>query len=154
MVGKRVRDALYVHASAAGDLPDVLQARLQEALNTAGEVSWNVARLEPTVVGLLLYRDFETDAFPPLIASTRVELKTGRVTSRSFTDTDNPLILHRKELLVRQGHPHVAAWAALTAELETRGLFRDPHLIGRRKAWLSRLAAAGVRVEGHTLCPT
>ena len=154
MVGKRVRDALYVHAGAVEELPDGLRARLSVALDLAGQVSWNVARLEPSVVGFLLYSDFETDPFPPLVASTRVELDPPRVTSRSFANATNPLILHRKELLMSRQHPNGTAWAVLTAALESRGLFRDPHLIGRRKAWMSRLAAAGVRVEDHTLCPT
>jgi DNA phosphorothioation-associated putative methyltransferase len=154
MVGKRVRDALYVHTAAVGELPDALRTRLSTALNLAGQVTWNVARLEPSVVGLLLYCDFETDPFPALVASTRVELDPPRVTSRSFANAANPLILHRKELLASKQHPDSSAWAALTAALERRELFRDPHLIGRRKAWLGRLAAGGVRVEGHTLCPT
>ncbi|MGB8843624.1 MAG: hypothetical protein WCC64_21440 [Aliidongia sp.] len=154
MVGKRVRDALYVHAGAVSELPDGLRARLSAALNLAGQVSWNVARIEHSVVGLLLYSDFEADPFPALVASTRVELDPPRMTSRSFAHAANPLILHRKELLMPNQHSESTAWAVLTAALESRGLFRDPHLIGRRNAWMSRLAAAGVRVEDHTLCPT
>lgn len=154
MVGKRVRGAIYVHAGAVGELPDGLRTRLSVALDLAGRVSWNVARIEPSIVGLLLYSDFEADPFPALLASTRVELDPPLVMSRNFANAANPLILHRKELLMPKHHPDSSAWAVLTADLESRGLFRDPHLIGRRKAWMSRLAAAGVRVEGHTLCPT
>ena len=154
MVGKRVREALYVHASATGGLPTPLKARLDAAIRQAGSVRWNVARIERQVVGLLLYADFECDPFPALVASTRIDLSSARTSSRKFAGVENPLILHRKELLVSLNHPNATAWAALTKTLEERGLFKDPHLIGRRRAWSERLAAAGVRVEAHVLCPT
>jgi hypothetical protein len=112
-----------------------------------------VVRLEPTVVALLLYEPFDSVPFPALLASTRVDLEAGAAASRNFEGAANPLILHRKEQLVAPSDPRVPAWAALTAGLEARGLFRDLHLIGRRKVWDQRLADAGVRVEGHTLCP-
>lgn len=150
--GKRVRNALYIHAAATDTLPDPLKRRLAAAIRAAGDVAWNVARLEPSVVGLLLYADFEADPFPPLVASTRVDLETGKVASRNYSGAENPLILHRKELLAPSDHPEAAKWAALTVALQARGLFKDPHLIGRRNAWRERLAAAGVRVEAHVLC--
>lgn len=153
MVGKRVRDAVYVHNSAVAHLSAGDQSRLQQALLVAGDTLWSVARVERAVVGLLLYPDFKEAAFPTLAASTRVDLTRGSVTRRSFEGSANPLILHRKELLVAPDHPQAHVWAALTASLESRGLFRDPHLIGRRAAWAKRLADAGVRIEGHALCP-
>jgi DNA phosphorothioation-associated putative methyltransferase len=154
VVGKRVRDALYVHRSAVPLLTAGHRERLERALAEAGDASWNVARVEPEAVGLLLYPDFDEAAFPALVASVRVDLTTGSVTGRSFEGSVNPLILHRKELLVAPDHPHAQDWASLTASLEALGLFRRSHLIGRRAAWVKRLAEAGVRVEGHALCPT
>lgn len=154
MVGKRVRDALYVHRSAVPLLAAAPRERLEQALAAAGDRCWNVARVEPEVVGLLLYPDFDEVAFPGLAASIRVDLTSGSITGRSFEGSANPLILHRKELLVAPDHPQAQAWTALTAALEALGLFRDPHLIGRRTAWTKRLADAGVCIEGHDLCPT
>lgn len=151
-VGKRVRESLYLHRSAIAHLDSEREARLRAALVIAGEIDWNVVRLEPQVVGLLQYREFDQAAFPELEASTRVDLSTGQTTVRNFTGSDNPLILHRKEQLVGPAHAHATEWASLTADLEARGLFRQPHLIGRKNAWNQRLAAAGVRVEGHSLC--
>lgn len=151
-VGKRVRDALYLHHSALAHLDPEREGRLHAALAIAGEVDWNVVRLEPLAVGLLRYKDFDQTAFPELQASTRVDLSTSQITVRNFANSDNPLILHRKEQLVGPNYPHAAEWGSLTAELETRGLFRDPHLIGRKAAWSQRLMAAGIRVEGHSLC--
>ena len=151
-IGKRVRDALYVHRSVIAHLDPVRAARLQAALAIAGETDWNVVRLESQAVGLLRYRDFDLAAFPELVASIRVDLGTGQTTVRNFACSDNPLILHRKEQLVGPDHVDATYWASLTAQLEARGLFRQPHLIGRKNAWNQRLVAAGVRVEGHSLC--
>lgn len=155
MVGKKVRGALYVHRQAIGLLSDVDGARLSKALSIAGAeaIEWNVARIEPQVVGLLDYADFREDPFPALRGSTRVDLSTGAIAQRSFAIADNPLILHRKELLMDPLDPAIAEWTALTTHLESRDLFRDNHLIGRRRPWAERLANAGVRLDGHRLCP-
>lgn len=151
--GKRVRGAVYVHASAVPQLPPEAWTKLGRALAVAKDTPWNVVRLEADAVGLLLYEDFEDDPFPALVASARIALPSLAVERRDFSGAANPLILHRKELLVSAEHPEAKRWAALTAALQARGLFREPHLIGRRKAWQERLAKAGVRVEGHVLCP-
>lgn len=151
--GKRVRGAVYVHASAVPQLPPEGRSKLERALAVAKDAPWNVVRLEADAVGLLLYQDFEHDPFPALLASARIALPSLAIQRRDFSGAANPLILHRKELLVAADHPQAQAWAALTADLQARGLFREPHLIGRRRAWQERLAKAGVRVEGHVLCP-
>jgi hypothetical protein len=154
MVGKRVRDALYIHREAIALLDPTRLAMLDRAASAAPDCVWNVARLEPGVVGLLLYEAFDVAAFPALLASTRITLETGAIAQRSFANAANPLILHRKELLVAPDDPRVAAWARLTGDLQARGLFRDPHLIGRRDAWERRLADAGIRLEGSAPWPT
>ncbi len=152
MMGKRIRGALYIHRDAVSELSLSHQEQLEQAIQLAPARGWNVARFEREVVALLLYADFDEDPFPALVASTRVDLATGAVSARDFGSGKNPLILHRKELLLPTGHRRFAQWATLTADLVALGLFRDPHLIGRRQPWLRRLAEAGVRVEAHVLC--
>jgi hypothetical protein len=151
MVGKRVRGALYIHRSAAHLLSNTDQKRIQRAADHS-QTEWNVARMEAQHLGLLSYADFFACPFPPLRQSVRVDLSSGAVVQRSYVESQNPLILHRKEQLLVANDPHTEEWTALTAALEAQGLFRDSHLIGRRIAWDRRLAAAGVRVEGHVLC--
>lgn len=155
MPGKKVRGALYIHRQAIGLLSDADGARLARACSIAGaeRIDWNVARIEAEVVALLDYADFREDPFPALRGSARIDLVTGAIVQRAFAVTDNPLILHRKELLIDPLDPAIAEWTALTADLESRDLFRDNHLIGRRRPWAERLASAGVRLDGHRLCP-
>lgn len=148
MVGKRVRGALYVHREAIGRLPAAAAAALTRAEDLATEDAWTVARLEPGVVGLLRYEDFDQSAFPALLAATRVDLKSGKLSRTSYQGSDNPLILHRKELLVDPADVRVQRWTATTRLLEDRGAFRDNHRIGRAKAWTDRLAQLGLIAVG------
>lgn len=154
MVGKRVRGALYVHRQAVGHLPADLAHTLARAETVASDDEWNVARLEPDVVGLLRYEDFDQSAFPSLLGATRVDLKSGNVRRTSYTGSANPLILHRKELLVDPAHPQVQRWSATTQMLEKRGAFVENHRIGRAREWRNRLAGMGLAVSGDEVLAT
>lgn len=153
MVGKRVRGALYVHKSAVDLLPAEQVRRLELASNMAPTATWNVVRLEEQVVGLLQYEELDVSAFPALLCSVRVDLQTGRVSRTDYTSSDNPLILHRKELLIAPADKRGRRWSKITADLEKLGLFAESNLIGRRRQWNERLASAGLKSVGDTVCP-
>ncbi|MBW6532329.1 hypothetical protein KZ820_16425 [Sphingomonas sp. RRHST34] len=148
MVGKRVRGALYIHRDAIGDLSEISAATLSDAVARASDHAWNVARLEPQVVGLMQYEDFDLSAFPALLEATRVNLKTGKVSRISYRSSLNPLILHRKELLLNPADVRVKRWAATTRSLDEQGAFRDNHRIGRAMEWSERLAKFGLAAIG------
>lgn len=147
-VGKVVRGALYVHRTAVAELAPEARKLLDKATAISRGVNWNVARLQGDIVGLLEYEDFDSAAFPRLIASTRLNLSTGETKRTDFSRSENPLILHRKEQLFGDRDPRVARWATTTKQLVERGLFENSHLIGRQKLWSARLAAAGLLVVG------
>jgi DNA phosphorothioation-associated putative methyltransferase len=151
--GKVVRGALYIHRSAASELPASEQSKLNAALVIAGPTAWNVVRLEKEVVALLDYEEFEVSAFPSLKASTRVDLAAGTFKRSDFSRSHNPLILHRKEQLMRRDDSRIGPWVEVTRKLVEIGMFKDSHLIGRRDAWLKRLAAAGLTVAGDEVLP-
>jgi len=126
---------------------------LQQARQVAGAAAAaaNVVRFDSDgVTALLQYEDFDTAPFPALRTAWRVDGEGG-VGMRRFDRGDNPPILHRKELLLAPNDPRREVFARLTAELEALGLFQEPRRIGRRREWQQRLAAAGVRIEGHRL---
>lgn len=154
MVGKRVRGALYVHRCAITHLPEGMYEPLRRALALAPAAKWNVARIERAVIGLLAYEDFEAAAFPVLLGATRVDLVSGRISNTDYSRSENPLILHRKELLVGEDHARFATWTAMTKTLDQGGLFADNHLIGRHRGWLERLRQAGLCVSGDEVRPT
>jgi len=147
--GKRIRGATYLHRSALGTLDDANQARVRLATRTTG-AAWNVVRVARGEVSLLHYGDFEVDPFPALRASTIVH-DDGRVVNRDYSQRFNPPILHRKELLVRDDHPHRSAWSSATARLVQAGAFVDPHRIGTREAWRRRLRELAIDETGETI---
>ena len=149
--GKRVGGAFYLHASAVETADPEARARIERADFLAGRQSWNVAKLQGIAVSLLLYESFETAAFPALLAAVRVDLSDGRVVQTDYRDRANPPILHRKETLLRSDDPRRPAFAALTRLAEEHKLFAEPHRIGTRKAWLERVEAAGLVVQGARL---
>lgn len=147
-VGKLVRGALYVHRDAIDALDDADRMKIERAGDLSGNSHWNVARVQGDVVALLDYEDFDKAAFPRLLASTRVDLATGKRTGSDFSHSENPLILHRKEQLMARRDAQTARWSETTQRLVEMGLFRDSGAIGRQKAWTARLAAAGLAVVG------
>ena len=149
--GKRVGGALYLHASAIETAASEVRARIEQADLLAEHQPWNVAKLQGNAVSLLLYEPFETTAFPALLAAIRVDLDDGRVVRTDYRQRANPPILHRKETLLRPDDPRRPAFGALTRLAEEHKLFAEPHRIGTRKAWLERVEAAGLVVQGARL---
>lgn len=148
-IGKRVGEHLYIHLSALDDLtdPDLL-ARITDALRSIGpgELTPNVVKihLRSSSLTLLAYPDFEQGAFPELAASWTFPagpIQAPRI--RFYTDSLNPPILHRKELLVGLHHPRRADWLALSTTAESLGLFDDVTTIGFRQNWFRLIDAKG-----------
>jgi DNA phosphorothioation-associated putative methyltransferase len=151
-VGKLVHGILYLHRDTLGALGEAEQALVREAGRLVGDFPWNVVKLDPERpgrVGLLCYEPFKAAPFPALLESALVDVRAGRVTRRSFQRSANPPILHRKELLLPEGHPDRERYAALTRSLERLGLFVETSRIGFRQTWEARLAAAAVRIVDH-----
>jgi DNA phosphorothioation-associated putative methyltransferase len=139
-LGKTVAQRLYVHVSALDRVDSELVANLREAERItciSHSERYNVVRFEPAAsqVALLRYQDFSEDPFPGLKENWRVDLKTGEVGYRTYEDSLNPPILHRKELLLAEDHPRRAQDAALTEAAEAIGLFNYPTRFGYRRQW-------------------
>jgi DNA phosphorothioation-associated putative methyltransferase len=150
--GKRVGGACYFHIELT---PATFAPVLHEALSRAGSESYvaqvlKVALKRPQL-SLLFYEGLGSEAFPCLRSAWLIAFDTGTRQLRSYSASENPPILHRQELLLPASHPERSTFESLTAELETRGLFRNAHLIGNRQSWMRRLAQAKLRVEGLRL---
>lgn len=159
-IGKRVVDDLYVHLSALGELDDgQLRSRIEAAvalLGTESRSSPNVAKvhLRTGRLSLLSYAEFDEDPFPQLVASwTFTSNPAAQPTLRTYGDSLNPPILHRKELLVSADHPAREQWANLTATAEALGLFDDTTTIGFRQNWTRLIESKGYRIDGATFVP-
>jgi hypothetical protein len=157
--GKTVGTRPYLHLSALNGADDTLQARVAAAESLAGLVrgeGYNLAHLDLDLdgpaVALLHYPDLFDDPFPALAASWLVDPEAGTAALRTYVDSLNPSILHRKELLPA-AHPRRAEYAALTEACESIGLFDEPTRIGYRRQWLELVREKDYRIEGHALVP-
>ena len=155
-VGKTISGSLYIHRSALKTLSRVQRRNIATArsLSKVASRKWNVVRISNDNVAFLNYPNFDSDPFPRLHHSVRLDLFDDHVSTRDYSSSSNPPILHRKELLVADDYPGRDVFLNLTHELEKLGVFYDTHVIGFAEQWESRLALHGIKVEGHSVSST
>jgi DNA phosphorothioation-associated putative methyltransferase len=158
--GKRVVDDFYIHLSATDLLPDVNhRVHINRALLVLGALHVglpNVAKLNLRTgkLSLLSYPSFDEHPFPELVSSwTFSEIGAGEPTFRSYENSINRPILHRKELLVLRDHPRYGEWCELTAVAESLGLFDDTSTIGFRLNWERLVRSKGYSMSGNGFVP-
>lgn len=153
-MGKLTPTALYVHRTALETLDPVLRVYEGCARTLVGAVEEaNIIKLhfaEPTV-SYLSYPNFERDPHPSLSTSVFVHLQTFKMRFRQYTNSENPPILHRKELFVRPDDPLRVKYERLTRQEEAKGLYAFPSEIGSRTGWEKALEAKQLSFRGHRL---
>ncbi|MBX7136256.1 MAG: DNA phosphorothioation-associated putative methyltransferase [Fimbriimonadaceae bacterium] len=156
-IGKVIAETVYIHAVALDCIELSLSALVRDALSICAEAapSANVFKIDirNRAVSLLNYPDFFEQPFPELSESWRIDLEHSRVSYRSYDESLNPPILHRKELLLPSDHPRRGEYENLTAQAEQIGLFSDATTIGFRRTWEARIRQAGYCLVGHSLQP-
>jgi len=160
MPGKRVADEFYIHLSAVETIQDATtrQAISRAVQGLPPQLSHvpNVAKINVVTgrLSLLSYPDFIDSPFP-VLAATWV-FPPGAATPawhRTYTDSLNPPILHRKELLVSSSHPQRERWANITKTAESLGLFDDVATIGFRLNWDKLIQSKGYSLVGDEFLP-
>lgn len=158
--GKTVVDEFYVHLSALGQIENTdARRKIERAVQGLPEIAEeppNVAKLNLRSgrVSLLSYPDFFESAFPALRAAWVFPPEaSGPQSFRTYRDSLNPPILHRKELLVASSHPEHESWANVTSTAESLGLFDDIATIGFSLNWTHLIESKGYRVVGHDFLP-
>jgi DNA phosphorothioation-associated putative methyltransferase len=154
LVGKLTPTALYVHRTALETLDPILRAYEGCARTLVGAVEQaNIIKLhfaEP-IVSYLSYPNFERDPHPSLATSFFVHLQTFKMRFRQYTNSENPPILHRKELFVRPDDPLRVKYQRLTRQEEAKGLYAFPSEIGTRAGWEKTLEDKQLCLRGHRL---
>jgi hypothetical protein len=148
----------YLHADNFSCLSPDAATKLAACVRLANIMPpkhFNVARFENSAdhISLLHYPSFFEEAFPALLESWYVDLTAGRVNYRTYQDSLNPPILHRKELMLRDDHPRRAEFENLTRAAESIGLFQNSTRIGFRAQWVRLVHEGGYRIVGHELIP-
>jgi hypothetical protein len=158
ILGKQVGFNVYWHYSlTVGQAADIQQL-VADAKSIAGvtaERDFNIIKFSQTEnsMSLLYYPDFFDNPFPALSCGWTIDLATRSVKKRSYADSPNPPILHRKELFLSVSHPRQSEYQALTRSAERLGLFENSRTIGFQLAWNALIEAHGYRLEGHQLIP-
>jgi DNA phosphorothioation-associated putative methyltransferase len=158
MIGKKVLNNVYWHSSLTAAQNVEVQQHIAEAESLAGlqaGIDYNIIKydIKSTALSFLNYPNFYDDPFPVLEISYRVDTSSQRVEKRSYADSLNPPILHRKELFLCQDDPHVAQFRELTETAEQLGLFENPIHIGFKQAWESLIAEKGFRLIDYQFVP-
>ena len=151
-IGKRTRDALYVHTSALDRLAPLLRVYEGCARILTGTVAGaNVIKLrrDKAQVSYLSYPDFDTALHPALVEVTTADLPGLHVDHQDLRDASNPPILHRKDAFVAEDYPGRQRFARLTQQEERHGLLDAPLPIGRRQQWEAWLEANDATLRGH-----
>ena len=151
-VGKIVGDSLYAHRSIVDQLPSLSRLQIVGGFQIVGEIEFDIVKLsaDGRKVSFLRYPRFDTDAHPTLAHSLSIYLPKAEYSFRDFKDSDNPPILHRKDVLVDDTYPLYQKFRALTKQEEKKSLLSRPD-IGHKKAWEHILEEAGLVVRGHRL---
>jgi DNA phosphorothioation-associated putative methyltransferase len=159
-IGKRIVDDFYVHRDYLehitnySDLRDLIQS-CEQLLSDADLNLWNVIKIhrDRIKISFLQYLEFDNDPFPTLNGSWTVDWSNSKVTFRSYSNSLNPPILHRKELLVAGHHPNRSSWVAITKLAEDFGLFSTNYPIGFKENWLRLIEQKGLRLVGNEFLP-
>jgi DNA phosphorothioation-associated putative methyltransferase len=157
-VGKFVGQDRYVHVSALAALPEHCQNAVQAALSLVPEArdSVNVVKFNERVgrLSLLEYREFFEDPFPSLMRSWSLRLQQHDMPSfRSYSDSLNPPILHRKELLLLPDDERRKEMEAVTRDAEALGLLDGVVPIGFKVNWERLVASKGYRLDKGSFVP-
>ena len=100
-------------------------------------------------VSYLAYPRFDRDPHPPLRGALTVGLRSLRVRYRDYANSENPPILHRKELLIPSDDSRWDRFKRLTEQEEKHGLYATTSRIGTRNGWDKLLAEKALQVKGH-----
>ena len=154
-VGKKLPDAIYLHKSAIVVIPHDLYTYLLRTIEKKGlaKTPWNIVKFFKNnfKFSLLHYPSFLEDPYPSLHSSNTIDLGKGTVRSSNFQKSENPPILHRKELFVLPSHPNFEKYKKITFEGEQAGLYENPRKIGFKKSWHKVIKGKNYKLENNKL---
>jgi len=153
-VGKLLPSDLYIHKEYIDRLAPILRIYVGCAQVLVGEIQEaNIIKIHRHTgkVSYLSYEAFEKKAHPELKDVVTVMLRSLEIKKRSYRDSENPPILHRKETFVLSDHPLYEKFRELTLQEEKAGLLDDAAGIGFKQQWENRLFERRYRIGGHSL---
>lgn len=154
-IGKQLPDSTYIHKSAFSALPKSLTKLTLDISNQfkIKDSSWNIIKLykKDFKIAYLNYPEFEHDSYPSLHLSQIVDLQKQTYRKSDYSKSDNPPILHRKEIFVTNSYPLKPLFEQITAEGEAIGLYEKTSRIGFKNNWARLIQSKGFFLDdsGH-----
>lgn len=155
--GKVLPDAVYLHVSGLNHVDEALRKfviKIASALNIAQD-QWNIIKFSKREFRLsyLHYPGFHEYPYPALQTSHTVDLVQKTRRTASYADSENPPVLHRRELFLHPDSPDFPAFRRYTIEGERLGLYDKSKLIGTREGWHRAIRRTGHFLDeaGHLL---
>jgi len=153
-LGKKFKSSFVVHLDYVECLPTLLRLYEGCASRTVGRLEGaNVVKfsLQEAKISYLVYGDFDRVAHPLLLERMDVYVSRLRVSYQDYRESDNPPILHEKDLLVGTDYPLHEKFAQLSQKERDRGLLDDYGPIRTRRGWEKCLEQYCSLVKGHQL---
>lgn len=153
-VGKKTRDALYLHESALHKLPPILRVFEGCARVISGEIEGaSIIKISQGFprVSYLCYPKFNSDPHPKLSESVVVSIDNFQMHYRDYRKSSNPPILHRKEEFVSDSYPGKTKFLRLTRSEERHGLYKELSRIGYLEFWENLLREKKLKYRGHRI---
>ena len=150
-IGKKLPTDTYLHRSATPLLSSDLQKLILDVQKIAGCTNWDLIKFsrKDFKISVLLYPDFFGYPYPELHKSFSVDLEKKSCSTRDYSGSSNPPILHRRESFLAPGDPHISEFSTFTAEGEALGLYEDTRRIGFKKQWLDLIQSKGHSLDSN-----
>jgi DNA phosphorothioation-associated putative methyltransferase len=154
MVGKKIGSNLYVYKDNVTNLSNEYNNFIEKCMCVIDtkDMEFNVYKIniKDQKLSLLLYKDFFDTPFPKLFSSISINCETKKILTKSFKNSKNIPILHRKELLLSASHPEYEKFKELTSQVESYGLFKETHKIGFSNYWEELLKKKNLSFNSKT----
>lgn len=153
-IGRLSSNALFVHRDAIGELEPLLRIYEGCARAYLGEIDTaSVVKLHrfSGKVSYLSCPEFDSAAHPRVARTVKLSLRNLRLDCYDNTQSDNPVLLDRKESMVGADYPGRDKFARLTRQEEKQGLLDESTDILNRQQWRTRLELLGFEHRGHRL---
>jgi DNA phosphorothioation-associated putative methyltransferase len=155
--GKSLPDALYIHQSALDEIPKELNSfilNIARALKISA-ADWDIVKIfkRDYKLSYLSYPDFLTYPYPSLNSSHTVDLEKKSSRVASYIESENPPILHRRELFLHKSNPRINEFYQFTEEGEALGLYQNTKIIGTLQGWQRAIKRSGHMLDenGHLI---
>jgi DNA phosphorothioation-associated putative methyltransferase len=150
--GKSTPQAIYVHHSILQSTKLLEFINLIQSALKQSSFKWDIAKFskQSFQFSLLAYPDFDNAAYPELKTSLFIDLSKKHHRINDYSKSDNPPILHRKELMVTKDYPHFDEFTLITQEGELAGFYENTRAIGFKLGWETTIIKAGYElVDGR-----